>query len=156
LVVGAFAAAAAAGVVHGAFSVYWAAGGGWLLSTLGAQLVDAFEGRRWLLYLVGAVKIGFALAPFIWATRGWPRLRVWRAGCWLGAAILIVWGGINTATGNLVLTGAIHPSGGYDHDAMVGHAWLWDPLFLLWGAFLTAGLAATSVQRPSSKNAQAR
>ncbi|WP_235531315.1 hypothetical protein [Phycicoccus sp. Soil748] len=43
---------------------------------------------------------------------------------------------------NLVLVGAIHPSSGFDRPGMVGHAWLWDPLFLLWGASVVLGLRA--------------
>jgi hypothetical protein len=47
---------------------------------------------------------------------------------------------VNTVVAALVLTGAIRP-GGYDRDAVTGHALLWDPLFLAWGVFLSAGLA---------------
>jgi hypothetical protein len=43
----------------------------------------------------------------------------------------------------LVLAGAIDPDGGFDRQAMIGHALLWDPLFLLWGLLLAAGLGAT-------------
>lgn len=132
--------AAAAGVAHGSFSLYWAAGGNWLLATLGHQLVSDFAGRRWLLFPVGVVKIGFAVFPLalvVWG-RPWPRLG--RLMCWLGAVVLMAWGGINTITGNLVLFGVIDPSGGYDRVGMIGHARLWDPLFLLWGVALTAGL----------------
>ena len=66
-------------------------------------------------------------------------------GCrWVGAAVLIVWGGLNTVVGNLVLTGVIRPGSGYDRAGMIGHAWLWDPLFLAWGIALVMGLVATS------------
>ena len=59
------------------------------------------------------------------------------------ATVLIFWGGINTVVGNLVLGGAIEPSGGYDRPGMIGHAWLWDPLFLIWGTALAVGLAGS-------------
>ncbi|OYO15461.1 hypothetical protein CGZ98_03380 [Enemella evansiae] len=91
-----FAIAAVAGVIHGIFSVYWGFGGNWLLETIGARLVNAFEGRRWLLLIVAAVKLGFAVVPLAWTLRGWPRHWIWRIGCELGALSLIVWGGANT------------------------------------------------------------
>lgn len=142
--------AAIAGVVHGLFSLYWAAGGNWLMSTLGSGLNEAFDGKRWLLYPVAAVKIAGAVLPLLWTLRGWPTPRFWYWLCWLGAAALIVWGGINTVTGNLVLSGLVDPSGGYDRDGMIGHAWLWDPLFLLWGVTLALGLhAARPGRRPT-------
>jgi hypothetical protein len=63
--------------------------------------------------------------------------------CWAGAALLVARGGSNTVVGQLVLAGVIQPDGGYDRAAMVGHAWLWDPLFLVWGISLAIGLWLT-------------
>jgi hypothetical protein len=57
--------------------------------------------------------------------------------------VLIAWGGVNTLTGNLVLAGVVVPAAGYDRDSMVGHAWLWDPLFLVWGIALALALLLT-------------
>lgn len=135
--------AAAAGTAHGLISLYWATGGDWLTSTLGRQLVDMFADKRWLLFPVAAVKIAFALLPPVLARLSWPARQAWRMLCWAGAAVLLVWGGVNTITGNLVLTGVIHPEGAYDRDGMVGHAWLWDPLFLIWGVALALALLLT-------------
>ncbi len=36
----------------------------------------------------------------------------------------------------------LEPDGGYDRRAMIGHVFLWDPLFLVWG-LLVAGLYVT-------------
>jgi len=48
------------------------------------------------------------------------RLGVWgRRVCWLGASAMILWGGVNTVVGNLVLGGAIRPDGGYDRAGMI-------------------------------------
>ncbi|MGI8459476.1 MAG: hypothetical protein ACR2LI_15380 [Propionibacteriaceae bacterium] len=58
-----------------------------------------------------------------------------------------MWGGLNTVTGNLVLAGVVHSAGGYDRDAMVGHAWLWDPLFLAWGIAVAVTLLLTRSTR---------
>ena len=135
--------AAIAGATHAAFSFYWAAGGDALLETLGARVVDQFADKRWLLIPVALVKLGFALAPALLHRGHWPARRITRTLCWLGAAVLIGWGGLNTAVGNLVLAGAVHPAGGYDRAGMIGHAWLWDPLFLIWGAALALGLLRT-------------
>lgn len=47
----------------------------------------------------------------------------------------MVYGGLNTLVSGAVLAGIIRPEGGYDAIAMVGHAWLWDPLFFVWGVW---------------------
>lgn len=133
--------AAVAGVLHAAVSTYWGLGGDALIETLGERVVAQFADARWLLLVVAAVKLAGALVPLVLARNG--RLgRGWRLLCWLGAAVLVVWGGLNTVVGSLVLAGAIRPEGGYDRPAMVGHALLWGPLFLLWGVALALGLRA--------------
>jgi hypothetical protein len=142
------AVAAVAGCVHGLFSLYWAAGGDWLLATLGHRLVTTFAGVRWVLVPVGVAKLVAAVAPAVLARRGWPARRASRGACWLVAGGLLLWGGVNTVVGQLVLAGIIRTGGGYDHDGMVGHAWLWDPLFALWGLALGIGLALTRRTRP--------
>lgn len=141
------ALAAVLGVVHAGFSLYWAAGGPWLLETLGERIVTTFAGLRWLLYPVGLVKLVAAVAPLWLHRRGWPGRRFWRPVSWLGAVILVGWGGANTVVGNLVLGGVITSPDGFDRAGMVGHAYLWDPLFLAWGLALAAGLVAS---RPRS------
>lgn len=105
-----------------------------------------FEGHRWLLIPVAIVKAGFAALPLEHWRIG--RLGVWgRRVCWLGASAMILWGGVNTVVGNLVLGGAIRPDGGYDRAGMIGYAWLWDPLFLILGLALALGITGL---RPSS------
>jgi len=52
----------------------------------------------------------------------------------------VAYGGINTVVALAVLAGVIRPEGGYDAAAMMGHAYLWDPLFLLWEAALVLSL----------------
>ena len=138
---GALVLAGVLGSVHAAFSLYWAVGGEWLVETLGRRMVDAFAGWEWLLLPIGAVKLVAAWVPLAAARAGWPARRLSRGVCWLGAAVLLVWGGLNTVVGNLVLAGVIVPDGGYDRAGMVGHAFLWDPLFLAWGLALAVGLA---------------
>jgi hypothetical protein len=140
LVPGGFVAASTFGVIHAGFSFYWAAGGTLLVSSLGTGLVESFRGREWLLAPVGAVKLVAAVAPLALVRSGWPARRVTRRTCWLGALLLIGWGGLNTVVGNLVLANVIQPKSGFDRPGMIGHAYLWDPLFLAWGAALMIGL----------------
>ncbi|MGP6173790.1 DUF3995 domain-containing protein [Corynebacterium sp. A21] len=135
--------AALAGCLHGAASVYWGLGGQWLLNTVGEQVTGRFVGMGWLLLILGALKISFALLP----------LRLidappWRWCYWLGAAVLIIWGGMNTVVANLILVEVIPRGAQFDFAAMAGHAWLWDPLFLLWGTALVVGLLATQRSSP--------
>ncbi|MCS5478108.1 DUF3995 domain-containing protein [Corynebacterium sp. YIM 101645] len=133
----AFLTAAVAGLFQGAASVYWGLGGKWLLETVGEQVTGQLEGLGWAVITVGAVKIVFALSPLL-VDGHW-----WRVLYWLGAAVLMLWGGVNTVVINLVLAGVLPRGENYDHVAMIGHGWLWDPLFLLWGLALAVGLSAT-------------
>lgn len=146
------AGACLVGLVHAAFSLYWALGGRWLIDTVGVWAADAAERHPFAtgltLLVVVCAKATFALAPVLVATgrigRGWREHRgLLRAG-WVisaaGATLLMVYGGLYTAVGWLVLSGVVTADGGYDRSAMLGHAALWDPLFLAWGALLAAGL----------------
>ena len=135
--------AAAAGTLHAGFSAYWGLGGTWLLETLGTAVVTAFAGVRWLLMAVAAVKLAAAVIPLVVIARGGPLLRVVRIVSWAGAAILLLWGGAGMIVAQLVLAGAIDAGQAHDRMGMIGHAWLWDPLFVLWGAALIAGLLRT-------------
>lgn len=142
------------GCIHAGFSFYWSAGGTWLVGSLGSTLLETFQGKEWLLIPVAGGKLVAALAPVVLAFRGWPAYRLTRGICWLGALVLILWGGLNTIVGNLVLTGLIHTPSGYDHPGMIGHAYLWDPLFLAWGAALAVGLFATRRRNDPGSNAR--
>jgi hypothetical protein len=75
-----------------------------------------------------------------WPCRG---RRAWRRLAAVGAVGLIVYGLVNVAISWAVLGGLVTPEGGYDRDAQLGHAVLWDPLFLLWGLLLAGGLTLT-------------
>lgn len=144
--------AACAGWVHAGFSLYWAAGGTWLLETIGPWAVRAAaEGSLLItggLAAIGVIKLIAAGVPVVVERRRPPRLYPWvRAASWIGGIGLTLYGGVNTTIAAFVLTGAIQPIGGYDHAAMVGHALLWSPLFLAWGVSLSAGIALTRPDR---------
>ena len=135
-----FGIAALAGTLHALASLYWGLGGTWLLDTVGRDLVSTLRDSLWVLLLVGVVKLLAAWLP--WSAQDWPgpSQRAVRGVSWAGSVVLVAWGGINTVTANLVLAGLIMPDRDYDRTGMIGHAWLWDPLFLLWGAALITAL----------------
>lgn len=135
--------AAGAGLLHAAATITWACGSRWLLWSLGSRVMDAFGDRLWMLWPVALVKVALAVAPALVVHRRGRLSRPWRNLAALVACALVVWGGANTVIGNLVLTGTIRPAGGYDRGAMIGHAWLWDPLFLLWGIALGVAVIAS-------------
>lgn len=140
-------AAAGAGLLHAGFTVYWAAGGRWLLRTVGAWAVRLADGRAGtaaaVLAVVALVKIAGAVLPVLVESGRVGGRRRWRTLQWAGAVVLIAYGLVNTVVAWAVITGLVTAAGGYDHPAELGHAALWDPLFLLWGLLLAAGLVLT-------------
>lgn len=147
----AFAVAAVLGAIHAGFSFFWALGGTWLVWSLGSDLVARFADRTWVLIPIGAAKLVCAIAPLVLSYRRWPLRSLTRTGCWGGAALLLGWGGLNTAVGNLVLFDVISPASGFDRPGMIGHAYLWDPLFLVWGVAVTIGLISSRRTGPESR-----
>jgi hypothetical protein len=139
-------AACVAGCVHAGFSLYWALGGDWLLPTVGQWAVRLAEERPvqagLTLAVVGVVKLLGALLPLWWAAGRLAPRRAWRWLFTAGAVVLVVYGGLNVAVAWAVLTGVIHTPDGIDRTAQLGHATLWDPLFLVWGICLALGLRA--------------
>ena len=143
--------AAVAGITHAAFSLFWALGGRWLLPTVGQWAVDyareAPLATGILLSCVAGVKCAVALAPLL-ASRGrLPHPRMWRGLAWIAAVVLTGYGAVNSIVAWLVLGGVLRPEGGFDRQSMSGHAYLWDPLFLVWGLLLGAGLFVGARER---------
>lgn len=139
--------AAAVALVHAGFSAYWAFGGRWLLPTVGAWAVDLVRRERLLsaavLGLVAVAKLAAGAVPLLVESGRLPARRVGRRIEGVGAAVLVAYGALNVVTSWAVLGGVIRSAGGYDRAAELGHAVLWDPLFLAWGILLAAGLRAT-------------
>ena len=148
--------AAVAGTLHGLASLSWALGSRWLLGTVGRWALDLAAARPVLAGLglgaIGLAKLVAAVVPVLVAYGRMPWPRLWRAVSWVGGLGLVLYGGLNTVVAQLVLAGAIRPEGGYDPVAMAGHAWLWDPLFLLWGGALVLSLPLT--RRPGTHPAR--
>ncbi|WP_110852827.1 DUF3995 domain-containing protein [Georgenia satyanarayanai] len=134
--------ACVAGLVHAGFSASWAVGGEWLLDTVGQWAVELRRSSpvvaAWGLAGIALVKSLAALVPVVVDRGRLPGRRLWRGLSWAGGAALLVYGGVNVVVSNAVL--ATRDPATYDRAAMVGHAWLWDPLFALWGGALLAHL----------------
>jgi hypothetical protein len=140
------------GLANTAVSVYWALGGTALLDTVGGEI------ERWgrqrgadvvvALWLVVIVKLAVALAaPVLAAGFGllpsWTVGRVTRLLTWVAAIVLVVYGGVLTLVGLLVLGGVIPTVEPADRRALAWHAFLWDPWFFFWGLALMATLWLT-------------
>ncbi len=133
--------------MHAAFSAYWALGGQWLLDTVGAWAVNLVNRAPLLsavvLGMVAIVKFAGAAVPLLVEYQRLPGRHLWRVLEAIGSAVLIVYGVLNVAAAWAVLGGIIVAADGYNRAAELGHAALWDPLFLLWGVLLAAGLRYT-------------
>lgn len=144
-------AAAGCGLVHAAFSAYWAFGGTWLADTVGQWALDWYRTQTTAamiaLLVISAVKGVVAIGPVLNESRPLPGYRRWRGLCWLGGSVLLLYGLVNMVGAWLVLAGAVSSPSSSDRPALLGHAALWDPLFALWGGFLLAGLVASRGRR---------
>jgi hypothetical protein len=145
-------AAFAVGLLYAAISVYWGAGGTWLLDTVGSSLGKGHGGSALVVLAVWVavgLKVIAAVLPLLAVTADtstgsrWPRLiraRLIRALAWIEALILTVYGLVWTAVGLLVQAGVIGTAATADHRALEWHAYLWDPWFLVWGLLVTTAL----------------
>jgi hypothetical protein len=145
-------AAFAVGLLYAAISVYWGAGGTWLLDTVGSGLGKGHGGSALVVFAVWlavGLKVIAAVLPLLAVTADtstgsrWPsltRARLIRGLTWIEAAILTGYGLVLTAVGLLVQAGVVAASAGADHRALEWHAYLWDPWFLVWGLLVTAAL----------------
>ena len=145
------------GMLHAAASLYWALGGQWLLATVGRWAVDLSAEAPFAagiaLGLIALLKLLAATIPIGVVYGKVPGARSWRAVSRAGGLLLVAYGGLNTAVSAAVLAGLIRPEGGYDPEAMRGHAYLWDPLFFTWGTALVLSLW---LSRDSSGSADVR
>lgn len=132
------------GLLYAAVSVYWGAGGKWLLDTVGGSL--ARPGRAHdatviiAIWAAAALKLTAALLPPL-ALRNHGRQRhLARLLAWAAAGILTTYGAVLTTIGVLVQADAIHSSVNADQRALLWHAYLWDPWFLAWGILIATAL----------------
>jgi hypothetical protein len=140
-------AAATAAFAYALVSLYWAAGGQGLVSTVGGY-VEQFARRGGVIPVLvalaaAAVKVAGGLLALA-LVRPWGRVlpRRWLLIASTGAgALLVVYGGLNVAVASLVLSGVIHPSAEADRTALRWHAGVWDLWFLVWGILLALATA---------------
>lgn len=139
----AFLTAATLGTLHAASSIYWAFGGNWLLETVGQWAVEAAQDRSfWVfagLLATGVLKLAVAWIPLLAQTGLLAGRRFWRLLGWFAGPALALYGGANAIAGTSVLVGWID-SDVTDHDGMIGHAFIWGPLFALCSLALTTAL----------------
>jgi len=143
-------AAFVVGIAYAAMNVYWGLGGTWLLNTVGCPFpvdCNANGGRALLLVLAWGAAVLKAVASILpllvlrvadRAGRWWSRPL--RLMVWAEAGILTLYGLVLTTAELLATAGVIAIPAGADRTALTGHAYLWDPWFLVWGMLVTATL----------------
>jgi Protein of unknown function (DUF3995) len=137
-------------LAYAVVSFYWAFGGTAGIDTLGGRLEElARIGDPVVLWLAGAAGVaklaGAALALAL--VRPWGRVvpgRVLVVAAWVGAVVLVLYGGVNVVAGALALGGVVEVAGGVDRTALWWHVLVWDLWFVVWGVLL--GLAAWAAQ----------
>lgn len=147
---GVVAAYAAAVVAFGyaLVSLYWAAGGRALLSTVGGYAEQLADQGGALPVIVALVAVLAKVAGGLLAltlVRPWGRViprRLLLAGAATVSLLLVAYGGISVLTGALALSGVIHPAGRVDRAALEWHVGLWDMWFLIWGILLALAVAS--------------
>jgi Protein of unknown function (DUF3995) len=137
-------------LAYAVVSFYWAFGGTAGIDTLGGRLEElARIGDPVVLWLAGAAGVaklaGAALALAL--VRPLGRVVPWRVlvvAAWVGAVVLVLYGGVNVVAGALALGGVVEVAGGVDRTALWWHVLVWDLWFVVWGVLL--GLAAWAAQ----------
>jgi hypothetical protein len=128
-------------------SLYWAFGGDGLISTVGGYVQSfAHQGGANAVLVATAATLAKVLGGFLALAlvRPWGRVipRPWLLTVAVAAsAVLVLYGGAAVVAGVLVLSGAVHPSGAVDRNALRWHVELWDLWFLVWGLLLAVATA---------------
>lgn len=129
-----------------AISLFWTAGGSWLLDTVGGELEKLARGRSVGAMSLGGTAVVLELAAGLLAlalVRPWGRQlsrRLLLGTNALASVILLVWGAANVCAGALVLGGVIAPADGLNERALRWHVFVWDPWFVVWGAALALAI----------------
>jgi hypothetical protein len=132
------------GLLYAAVSVYWGAGGTWLLDTVGGLLARLGRARDATLIIAvwaaAALKLTTALLPLLALHYPGRRTCIARSLTWTAAGTLTIYGGALTGIGVLVLADVIPSAANADRRALTWHAYLWDPWFLIWGLLIATAL----------------
>jgi Protein of unknown function (DUF3995) len=147
-------AAAVVAFGYALVSLYWAAGGRALLSTVGGY-VEHLTDRGGAAPVIVALAVvlakvaGGMLALALVRPWGQAVPRRWLlTGSAAASLLLVAYGGINVLVGSMVLSGAIHPAGSVDRTALRWHVGLWDLWFLVWGILLALAVAGSRRRAP--------
>jgi hypothetical protein len=131
-----------------AVSLYWTAGGTWLLDTVGGAIEDFARERSLTALAAGAATVllkvfaGLLALALRRLPSAGPRRRLLLLANGAASAVLCLWGGANVVVGALVLSGVIVPSSDVDRHALRWHVFLWDLWFVVWGIALAVAVAA--------------
>lgn len=141
--IGWYYAAAGFAVLHAAPSLYWAAGGRALVWTIGdwaTELATRYPvGASLALLMVALAKVTAGAVPILNSYGVLPARRVWQRIILIGSVLLAAYGAANTLFGGLAMLGWFGPLSESNRRALMGHVYLWDPLFLCWGTCLVIG-----------------
>ncbi len=147
-------AAAVLAFAYAAVSLYWAAGGTALLSTVGGSIEDIGRHGGLPAVTLGLAAAGVKLVCGVVAlalARPWGRALpgAWLLACGaVASAVLVCYGAVPVTAASLVLSGAVRPAGPVDWTALRWHAGLWDTWFLVWGILLAAATVTRWRQPP--------
>lgn len=153
-------AAFAVGLAYASISVYWGAGGRWLLDTVGKSLATGHASGAAVVAVWGAValKTIAALLPLLVCqqslTPAWHRRALVLS--FIEGVLLTAYGFVLTAVGLLVQAGLVSASAHADHKALAWHAFLWDPWFLVWGLLVLTALRLAARGRRRERRPVAR
>ncbi|KRG11370.1 hypothetical protein ACA31_00235 [Staphylococcus sp. NAM3COL9] len=122
------------GSLHSLATFYWSFGGELGLLTVGnwtISLKQTYDNKFLLiLFLLGIFKISSTWIPLI---LNYKNNKFINTISYIGATILVIHGGINTISGWLKLLGIIPIE---FKLSLIGQAFVWDPMFLIWGTGL--------------------
>ncbi|WP_017547681.1 DUF3995 domain-containing protein [Salinicoccus carnicancri] len=123
-----------AGTLHSIATFYWSFGGEIGLLTVGQWTLGMKERYGYTvlagLFVLGLFKLAAAWMPFILYNNDNKLLEIIS---YVGGGILVIHGGVNTVAGWLKILGVLPRQYALSE---IGQAFIWDPLFLLWGAGL--------------------
>jgi hypothetical protein len=135
-------AAAVAAFSFAGVSLYWALGGMAAVDTLGPEIERLARERDPLVVAAAwvsvALKVGGGLLALA-LVRPWGRRLPRRAlmlTARLSAVVLITYGGVQTVSVGLLLTGAITPTNHPGSTVLWWRVLVWEPWFLVWGLLL--------------------
>lgn len=138
------AAAAACGLIHAGAQAYWAAGGTWLRDTARPWSVQLQADQPMMAApALAALAVGMAvlaLSPLIITRARYPRAwGIARPIWWILGVGLVLYGGASAIFAQLAFGGFVSGAD-IDRSAVIGQAFIWNPLLFGWGLTLLAGL----------------